>query len=206
MITKIIGDKEYQLVIGYDECYESCKRYFEWTILCQHREYDLWNEKFVNHWKSFEDDFYRHINEKYLNKDSEEDYNEDEILEYINENLSYVPLYLYDHWSISLSASRTCGWDSWQIGYIYIHNNNKDYYNKTLYEIIYNFIDIYNQELRWEVYYYSLEEREIKTIDWKQFYSDWETIDWCWWYYNLNDIALEVKEYFTEEEVLNCNF
>jgi len=41
-------------------------------------------------------------------------------------NMKKMPLYIYDHSGYSLQLSRSCNWDSYQIGYVYMSENVTD--------------------------------------------------------------------------------
>ena len=70
-------------------------------------------------------------------------------------------------------------------------------------EILKAEVDYFDKYLRWDFYYYKVESRDIIIKDWKNFYSDWEEQDSCWWLYELTDI-LEYNSIFTKEEIESC--
>ena len=219
MIKKNIWDKEYSLYISWDE-WSNPREYSNlWTMLYSHRRYILWDEELENHWNSFEEDFAIYINNKFNILERESNYSLSEkemnkIYKWIDKNIIYLPLYIYDHSWITINTTWfSCWWDSWQVWYIYVHRDDileefiidklhKKFKDKT-YSILKNEVELFDKYLRWYFYYFSIEERDIKIIDWKTFYWEWETFDSCWWLYELTDI-LEYNSIFTKEEIESC--
>ena len=224
MITKIIWNKEYRLYIYQDDVYESPKNWGNlWTFIMQHKRYDWWDEKFYNHWNSFEEDFAYHINSKYkilLREDEEFSKKElDKIYKWIDKNIIYEEVYMIDHSWVSINTRWFwCPWDSWQIGFIYAHKDKIktelileewEDWEKKLRDILVDEIKTLNQYLEWNVYWFNIESRELIEKDWKTFYSKWDDEDSCWWFYwdDMKELAQEIVWYnniFTIEEIENC--
>ena len=220
MITKIIWDKEYSLTISWDDWYNPREDSNLWTMLYSHRNYILWDEILKNNWNSFEEDFAIYINNKFNILERESYYaltdkEIDKIYKWIDKNIIYLPLYLYDHSWITINTTWfSCRWDSWQVWYIYVHRDNilkefntnklyKKFKDKT-YSRLRHEVKVFDKYLQWDFYYFSIEERDIKIIDWKTFYWEWETVDSCWWLWEVTDI-LEYSDIFTKEEIESCN-
>ena len=96
-----------------------------------------------------------------------------------------LPLYLYDHGGISISASRICTWDSSAVGYIYLTAKRaRDEMQwklltkgriKKIYEYLNNEISTYDQYLTGDVYGYIIEDQDCEIIEscWGFFGSDY---------------------------------
>lgn len=219
MITKIIWDKEYRLIIKQDDWFNPREDSNLWNMLYSHRNYILWDQILDNYWNSLEEDFAIFINNKFNILERESYYSLtdkeiDKIYKWIDKNIIYLPLYLYDHSWITINTTWfSCRWDSWQVWYIYVHrddileefNNNKLFKkikDKT-YSLLKNEVKVFDKYLQWDFYYYKIESRNIVIKDWKNFYSDWEYEDSCSWLFELIDI-LEYNSIFTKEEIESC--
>ena len=209
MITKIIWNKEYSLTIRNDD-FKSDPREDSnlWTMLCNHWRYNLWDEKLEELWESFWNDFMNYINDKYINKEFFEKWVE----RYIDKNIVYFPLSLYNHSWLSISMWHSKWFDSWQIGYIYAHKDKiredqmvtlvNDKIKRNVEKIFKWEIDSYDKYLNGEYLWFIIEEREIKEIDWKIFKTEWEQYDSCSWFETLEEINID-KDIFTEDEIIN---
>ena len=221
MITKIIWDKEYKLIISYDETAESPRAWDNlWVFIMAHKNYNLWDEELETHWNSFWEDLAYHINDKYNIIELESDYSmseeeQEKIYDWINDNIVFREVYMYDHSWISLSTKAFwCRWDSWQVGYIYAHKDLiskelilqewEDWESKLL-KILDDEIKTLSQYCSWEIYEYNIEERSILEKDWKTFYTEWENIDSCWWFYSIEDMYWYIdKDLFDIDEIMSC--
>jgi hypothetical protein len=89
-----------------------------------------------------------------------------------------LPLYLYDHSGISISTSKTYPyddpWDAGQVGIIYATwektaKDNPGLSNQELYECAVRLlqceVEVYDEYLRGETYFYLIEDSEDGTID-----------------------------------------
>lgn len=221
MITKIIWDKEYKLIISQDDYDESPREWDNiWTFVMAHRSYNLWDEKLEIHWNSFEEDFAYHINDKYNIIELESDYSmseeeQEKIYDWINNNIVLREVYMMDHSWISLSTKAFwCRWDSWMIGYIYAHKDLiskelilqewEDWESKLL-KILDEEIKTLDQYVRGEIYKYVIKERDIFVKDWKTFHTEWDIYDSCWWFYDIVDMYAYINsDIFTAEEIETC--
>jgi len=176
----------YDIEIYYDTYPSDPRDYSKlWTMLCNHRIYDLWDEKLPEYWESFWDNFMMYIDVQYniTNKDpedmTEKDY--EKIDKFISNEIIYYPLYLYDHSGISMSI-----WDykdkidSWQVGYIYCSKDDIRSWNniKTVRKhhvddakrLLEKEVETYDKYLIWEIYEYRI------PLLWE--YSSWyETVE-----------------------------
>lgn len=219
MITKIIWDKEYKLVISQDDWTNPREYDNLWTMLYSHRKYILWDKKLDNYWESFEEDFAIYINNKFNILERESYYSLtdkeiDKIYKWIDKNIIYLPLYVYDHGWITMNTTWfSCWWDSWQVWYTYVTKEKilkefnidklyKKFKDKT-YWILRNEVEFFDKYLQWDFYYFWIKERDIKEIDWKKYYWEWEAIDSCWWLDEPSSI-LEYNDIFTKEEIESC--
>lgn len=78
--------------------------------------------------------------------------------------LTWNPLYLYDHGNISISNHKTCEWDSGFIGIHYIIDDG----SMTLenqYKTLKIELEVYDQYLRGDVYWFSVENEHGELID-----------------------------------------
>ena len=98
---------EYRLVLKYDETAEDPR---DWenlgTMICSHRTYHLGDVRAwdIENYKSWDEWLQGEI----LDIEGEE-------------NIIYLPLYLYDHGGLSIStAGASCRWDSGQVGWIFV--------------------------------------------------------------------------------------
>ena len=183
----------YKIEVTQDEYPTDPREWSElWTMLCNHWRYNLWDEKLPEYWESFENDFIRYINDEYdvVDKDYE-DMSEREmnrIAKYIDNNIIYYPLYLYDHSWISMSIwDPKDRWDSWQVWFIYTHREDIKQWNdlKTLRthhiddarRLLRREVEIYNRYLTWEIYEYHIE------------YLD----ENAWWYESIEEAIADAK-------------
>ena len=102
------------------------------VMVCEHKRYDLGDEQFsslcASTWREW---FADYISENFSDvKLDENDFDDvdclndsgyEKIWKWIDENLVYLPLFLYDHSGITMSTGEfSCSWDSGQVGYIFI--------------------------------------------------------------------------------------
>ena len=141
-----------QINIGIDEHPEDPREWDNlWTMVCSHRNYDLWDTQLENHWEWFLDDLLIHlwINRAELMRD------------YI-----YQPLYLLDHSWISMNTGGFwCPWDSWQVWVIYVsrHDARKWFNVKKLdsnrvLRALDSEVKTYSSYIEWDVYMYEIND------------------------------------------------
>lgn len=95
--------------------------------------------------------------------------------------LTWNPLYLYDHGQISISNHKTCQWDSGFIGIHYIIDDG----SMTLenqYKALKVELEVYDQYLRGEVYWFSVENKQG------------DLIDSCGGFYGYDAVIAEAKD------------
>ena len=177
------------VIISQDDLTESPR---EWdkltTMVCFHSRYNLGDDHDIDH----------------------NDYNGwDEMEEAIMRDekpLVIEPLYLYDHSGITISTEPFgCRWDSGQIGFVYITQENIDSYglviggeetwNDYLQRLslrLKNEVKIYDDYICGNVYYYQIED------------ENGEVVDSCGGFYgdlNKSGMLEYLREYLTAEEV-----
>lgn len=196
MITKRIDNKEYKLVIEYDE-YPTNPREWDnlWTIVTAHRNY-CFDEELPSDCDSISQAFENHLEYKWLSIDE----------------VYYLPVYLYDHSGQSVSTKPfSCSWDSWQLWYIYVSKEKiktdtlltTNIKEKAL-EYLNAEIEDLNRYLTWDILEAIVEVRDFTIQDWKEFYTEWENYESCGWLYNKEDF-LDYCNIFTEQEVKDYN-
>jgi hypothetical protein len=209
--TYEIGNKRLKIV--YDEDAESPRKWDNLgKMVCFHSRYNLGD----SHSYSDKDDFIFSLLEETLgDTDLAEEHIENELnrlrdlypkknidrnlddvlLERIEEKFLVLPLYIYDHSGITISTrSFSCPWDSGQIGWIYV--SHEDIIKE------YGFLDIdratkylegevetFDQYLQGDVYGYILEKSSKCDCCGD---IEWEHLDSCWGYYDLDSIKSEV--------------
>ena len=163
-------------------------------MVCSHRNYNLGDVQI----SGGIDYFHEYLNEKYAISDNYNDYdyfedNQNEIIEkWIDKNLIILPLYLYDHSGITMNtAGFSCGWDSGQVGWIYINRAaaRKKFgvkrISKKLEKRVMNYlvgeVEIYDKYLRGDVYGYQSEDKDGKDMG------------SCWGFYDMEQLLSEAK-------------
>lgn len=228
MIKKKIWNKEYKLIIQNDVDAENPRYYSNiWTFIMQHKWYNMWDIEFENHWNSFEEDFAYHIAYEYNFEwnDYSSDYGLTDkelktINKWIDENIIYEKVYMYDHSWVAISTTPFhCSYDSWQIWYIYalkskaekefINNEWKNLEDK-LREVLKWEIEILNKYLQWDMYEFKIFSRDTLEKDWKKFHTNWEFLSWTSWLYadSLEELAELIYydcDIFTQDEIQSYN-
>jgi len=145
---------------------------------------------------------------------------------WIGENLCILPLYLYDHSGITMSTtSFSCGWDSGQVGYIYLTKEkwdkevDRDFVQEECAKYLTAEVETYDQYLTGQVYGKLLHRvddedfeisRDIKLLESTGLYdlymADYEfsideyddtgELDACWGYYGQEYAEQSCKEEF----------
>ena len=167
---KTIIYKEHNINIFNDDTPETPREWDNLTkMICFHRRYELGDKHDYN-------------NENYSN------WNELKNAIVKNENpIIILPLYLYDHSGITISTTPfSCGWDSGQIGFIYIsqtevdllgctinENESKSDYKKRLKSSLLREVKTYDNYITGEVYGYQIEGNLCEDSCWG-FYGDYE--------------------------------
>lgn len=190
----IFNYRGYKITIEQDNDPESPR---EWdnagTMVCSHRRYSLGDiqlkEDRADNWTEARAYYFQ---EKYVtglklsNQYQEEGHmNEKDVAavtRWIDNNIIYLPLYLYDHSGITMNTTGfTCGWDSGTVGFIYITKEQarkewgiKKFTKKELDRVctyLKGEVETYDQYLTGEVYGYTIEA------------PDGEDIGSCWGFF-----------------------
>jgi len=189
--------KGYNIAIEYDDIAVDPRE--EWdnmaTMVCGHNRYRLGDKKMPREAESVWHDFLIYVGrENELYDEEHELIALSKIEKFIDKNIIYLPLYLYDHSGITMNTTGfSCGWDSGQVGYIYVHKkkalewmcwkNMSKSRKEKIYEYLEGEVETYDNFLRGEVYFYSVEK-------------DGETLDSCGGYYGddgFNQALAEAK-------------
>lgn len=186
------------------------------TMVCAHRRYNLGDEQLndLGCWLSGMLDelgientdnqgYYTQYWEDFIH---DLEFNDDDAIrrafELLDKHIFRLPLYLYDHSGITMSASPfSCPWDSGQVGFIYVTKAdvrkewNKQRISKQLAQKVIDClkseVKTYDQYLTGDVWGYVIEDRHG------------EHVDSCWGFYGYEYCEEEAKEqmsYFQEEE------
>ena len=181
--------------ISQDECPESSRDWGNLgTMACFHSRYNLGDEPYnsnkddvifelfvaclgdVSKANSIVEKYESEYNSEDNRYRSKSDYCNERMFETIEKQYIYLPLYLYDHSGISINTSGfSCGWDSGQVGWIYVSKTEvkKEYKWKNLTKkrieqiegILKSEVETYDQYLKGEVYYITIENKEGEVID-----------------------------------------
>ena len=173
--TYSVGNKRVR--IEYDDDTAMSPR--EWdnlgTIATWHRRYNLGDEQpreSVEEWK------------ERLTEWEEGDAETPE--EKFNRLFVWLPVYMYDHGGVTINTTGfSCPWDSGQVGIIYVSRENlkkEGISEEQAKGCLRGEIEVYDQFLRGDVYYFVTEEYDVETGEWVEvdscggFYGDeWET-------------------------------
>jgi hypothetical protein len=183
--TYKISDSQ-ELRILHDESAESPR---EWdsitTMICFHKRYTLGDKH------SYRSEDFGSWDE--LREQIEEDYNV----------LLILPLMLHDHSGISMSIGNSSGWDSGQVGWIFIANDVEEslaeLFEDRLTEIIKADVEVYDQYLQGDTYGYQLIEKvPCETCS----HVEERVVDSCWGFYGhdirkngiLDNLDKDVRE------------
>ena len=182
METTTFGD--YTIKIEHDDMQESPR---DWdnlgTMVCFHSRYNLGDykdhshkdpEEFIFELAGLYDEYHmEYLTQRGMDKSWAE----------IHKKYIILPLYLYDHSGITMSTtSFSCGWDSGQVGYIYmsLEDVRKEYnvkrVSKQMREKVVDYltseVKTYDQHLTGSVYGFNIEKGD-EHVD----------IDSCWGFY-----------------------
>ena len=172
MSQDIIETREYAgctIKTYADDCAESPR---EWDnlgiIVGTHGKYDLCDEDNIHsgYGGSYLKDFLAYLNQKYdicldeqgFTLDTNElEYTHFELIEHwANKNITYLPVYMYDHSGIAIKTTPFgCRWDSGQIGYIYCDQeklNKMGTPSSQAERVLKQEINVYDQFVRGNVY------------------------------------------------------
>lgn len=153
----------------------------------------------------------------YVEDDIIEDLGFEDCQKLLKDKIFYLPLYLYDHSGITMSTGRFGDtWDSGQVGFIYVTKEDieKEYgaFNEknleTAMNVLQGEVDIYDQYLRGDVYWYCLEKFLGGTVAGEEVSPQetlcenifWEEIDSCGGFYGSDVTENGMADYWPEME------
>ena len=187
-------------------------------IVCSHGRYELGEEQFdknrIDYYSSFDELFADYINLKYKIVDPKEydTSNETEIQKvwkWIDKNLLYAPLYLYDHSVLRMKIGSFYGllpqghaeFDSGQVGFIYVDKEKlRKEYGKRItknikekaMQVLNGEIDTYDSYVSGQIYGYMAKD------------SKGEDINSCWGFFgDTDEMIKEAKgeiDYYLKEK------
>lgn len=200
--------KKYKLEIEQDEFAESPREWQDGSeMICFHSRYTLGDKHYFNSQEDFfsnlasrfvtpieivyyEYETYRIIEDNLdedrfnIEESNFDEWKDSELLEVIENNLTILPLYLYDHSGITMSTSPfSCRWDSGQVGWIY-----SDYLSENELK---REVELYDNFLTGEVYQFILYKKKYFRV------SKVETDEYG------NDIGIREEEVETEWELID---
>ena len=157
-MTTVYETDKYRLTIDTDNDPQNPREWDDYTtMVCAHNRYSLGDEPA----RGIE----RHRDwELYLKENILDGVEEDDVI--------WLPLYLYDHSGITMSTTPfSSQWDSGQVGWIYAHKDalmdipdvyeDNHFNDDKAYEVLKNVVKTYDQYLRGDVYSYTLEKKEV---------------------------------------------
>jgi hypothetical protein len=134
------------------------------TMVCWHPRYTLGDEQ-PDH--SPEDYLLRLMQNREFHQKRKcvpDDIDLSHVAKYVDKHFLVLPLYLYDHSGISMSASMFgCQWDSGKVGFIYAERRQTDSFD--LLTALLDEVKVYNQYLTGEVYEYAIKDEEDNLLD-----------------------------------------
>lgn len=153
----------------------------------------------------------------YVEDDIIEDLGFEDCCRLLKDKIFYLPLYLYDHSRITMSTGRFGDpWDSGQVGFIYVTKEDieKEYgaFNeenlKMTMSVLRGEVDIYDQYIQGDVYWYRLEKFLGGTVAGKEVSPKealnedifWEEIDSCGGFYGSDVTENGMVECWPEME------
>lgn len=182
MKTYTVGNKRVRIEYEYDIAMNPRQWDNLGTIVSWHRRYNLGDEQ------------PREDPETWRERMAEWEEGDTEVPEEKFDRLFvWLPVYMYDHSGITINTRGfSCPWDSGQLGIIYVSREKlkKEGINEEqAREYMNGEIEVYDQYLRGDVYYFVAEEYDEETDEWVEvdscgeFYGDeWETngmADYC---------------------------
>lgn len=166
------------------------------TMVCSHRRYNLGDEqaKNIDQYSSWDEWLQGEVYDFYGGED----------------NVIFLPLYLYDHGGITMNTTGfSCSWDSGQVGWIYvtkeklrqvfsydeeIHDEDYDILKREVevYDILKREVEVYDMYLKGSVYGFDLSEVHGCECCGN---VEYESIDSLWGFYgdDLNQLVEDMK-------------
>jgi len=138
-----------------------------WTMIYNHRNIDVWDERMKCYWVSFADDFAMHLKEKWL----------------LVKEVVYLPVYMYQHsWVTIATQPFSCPWDSGQVWYIYVSKKKlrEEYWVASIkstqrlkaIQHLREEVKEFDAYLRWDVRMACIKESEDEDNEWMCDYFD----------------------------------
>lgn len=165
--TWTVDGEEWRFRVFQDDCAESPR---EWdnlgTIVAWHPRYDIGDAQIQR-------SDAKQVYEQYAG----------------DPKMTVLPVYLYEHSGMTISTQPfSCPWDSGQVGFIYASTEElgKDPREKDLETIrkrLVNEIEVYDQFIRGDVYYFLLERRQADLCTECMRKLEWELEDSCGGFY-----------------------
>lgn len=181
------------------------------TMVCEHDRYRLgdvndfkpWN---ASNWKEHMAEYFQNNYNTGVDFTDYDNYDKevDRVWNWIDKNIIYSNLYLYDHSGISISCGQfNCKWDSGQVGFIYCTKETavkewgkkictKEVMQKAI-KYMEGEVDTYDQYLRGDVYGFIIETWNPEPG------CGWETEDSCSGFYGDDMKTNGIEEHIPQE-------
>jgi hypothetical protein len=190
-------EKGYEVLYLVDDGDSGSESPREWcnmgTMVCFHSRYDLGDK----HSYDDPDDFWTDVSG--VDSEIAEESDVKCLTDIAMKRIEVLPLYLYDHSGITMSTSPfSCGWDSGQVGYIYVtHDKIKEEYGELTIENIGKATKRMQQEVKTYDQYLT---GEVFGVVRDTFDNDKNFVegDSCWGYYgkdNAEECLLEAEDW-----------
>ena len=156
MYDNELDSKEYKgyTIRIYQDLDWDCHNPREWDnlghMICAHNKYELGDEQI----RAQDYESWDHIEKELLINDPEV--------------ILWRPLYLYDHGGITMSSAPfSCGWDSGQVGFIYLDAEGFSHFDsiEDAAKALIQEVDIYSSYLEGDIVYYIVENEDGGIID-----------------------------------------
>ncbi|MFP8488787.1 hypothetical protein ACKGJO_06765 [Gracilimonas sp. Q87] len=184
----------YKISIHYDDWAESPRDWDNFgTMVCGHNRYTLgdeqWSPEFASEYGMFE--YFHSMSGLFPDKGYYSEFTDEEfqrIEEWVDQNIIWLPLYLYDHSGITMSTSSfSCRWDSGMVGFIWVSREDarKNYHwnriSKQREERVYDHlraeVETYDEYLRGNVHSFVVEYEDEIIDSCAGFLGDWHSDD-----------------------------
>ncbi len=133
------------------------------TMVCWHSRYDLGDEQETGD----SSEWLRNLAGETVNVDDPDLIPDEHVQRIIEKYFIMLSLYLYDHSGITMNTTGfSCPWDSGQVGWIYCTKEKgreslATYTDEAVREVLVGEVEIYDQYLRGDVYYFLCEEGTV---------------------------------------------
>ena len=164
-------------------------------------EFSGWDERYTDR-PAFHYDFVQNWvmdNKENLTQDQR-----DAIASVVLERYVILPLYLYDHSGITMSASAfSCPWDSGQVGYIY-QRLTPEVTREDLVKYLVSEVEEYDSYLTGDCWWFALESQKYQEDEeGDELTSEWETEESCGGFlgYSDEDLISEIQSCIGDEHI-----